>query len=240
MSEEQEKNNVAAKVGNSEFSLDNLKSHFETCLAEDGSISIDEYLLGYDELYKFLNLLGTVFGWVATEVYNKMENVRGHRNSDQAAKYETIQTMLEYEIRTNMIKPKAKDFTNGSRNLLRLHWALEYVSSFFQAIPDLDANDKCCQSSKEAYKKTLMKNHPWVVQKAALMAMNTLPTKVVLIQKFCKSEDKEAIEKTITALQESAKAMNKVYEATQDLYKENNLLNLPWNYNSKHSRICSG
>ena len=227
MSEEQEKNNVAAKVGHSEFSLDNLKSHFETCLAEDGSISIDKYLLGYDELYKFLNLLGTIFGWVATELYNKMETVRGHRNSDQAAKYETIQTMLEYEIRTNMIKPKAKDFTNGSRNLLRLHWALEYVSSFFQAIPDLDANEKCCQSSKEAYKKTLMKNHPWVVQKAALMAMNTLPTKVVLIQKFCKSEDKEAIEKTITALQESAKAMNKVYEATQDLYKENNLLNLP-------------
>jgi hypothetical protein len=33
-------------------------------------------------------------------------------------------------------------------------------------------------------------------------------------------------------LQESAKAMNKVYEATQDLYKEKNLLNLPWNYNS--------
>ena len=96
MSEEQEKNNVEANVGISEnfneFSLDNLKSHFETCLAEDGSISIDKYLLGYDELYKFLNLLGTIFGWVATELYNKMETVRGHRNSDQAAKYETIQT----------------------------------------------------------------------------------------------------------------------------------------------------
>ena len=50
MSEEQEKNNVAAEAGsevNSDgFSLDNLKSHFETCLAEDGSISIDKYLLG--------------------------------------------------------------------------------------------------------------------------------------------------------------------------------------------------
>ena len=235
MSEEQEKDNVAAEVRNltnfNDFSLDNLKSHFETCLADDGSISIDKYLLGYDELYKFLNLLGTVFGWVATEVYNKMETVRGHRKSDQAAKYETIQTMLEYEIKTNMIKPKAKDFTTGSRNLLRLHWALEYISSFLQAVPDLDANDKCCQTSKEAYKKTLMKNHPWVVQKATLMAMNTLPTKVVLIQKFCKSEDKEAIEKTTAALQESAKAMNKVYEATQELYKEKNLLNLPWYYN---------
>ena len=50
MSEEQEKNNVAAEAGSEvnsdDFSLDNLKSHFETCLAEDGSISIDKYLLG--------------------------------------------------------------------------------------------------------------------------------------------------------------------------------------------------
>ena len=174
-----------------------------------------------------MNLLGTVFGWVATDVYNKMETVRGHRKSDQAAKYETIQTMLEYEIRTNMIKPKAKDYTNGSRNLLRLHWALEYVSSFFQAIPDLDANDKCCQSSKEAYKKTLMKYHPWVVQKAASMAMNLLPTKLGLIQKFCDPEDEEAIKQATITLRESVIAMNKVYEATQEVYKEKDLLNLP-------------
>ena len=50
MSEEQEKNNVTAEAGSEvnsdDFSLDNLKSHFETCLAEDGSISIDKYLLG--------------------------------------------------------------------------------------------------------------------------------------------------------------------------------------------------
>ena len=50
MSEQQEKNNVAAESGSEvnsdEFSLDNLKSHFETCLAEDGSISIDKSLLG--------------------------------------------------------------------------------------------------------------------------------------------------------------------------------------------------
>ena len=50
MSEEQEKNNEAAEAvtnGNEdEFSLDNLKSHFESCIGEDGSIYIDKYLLG--------------------------------------------------------------------------------------------------------------------------------------------------------------------------------------------------
>jgi len=58
-----------------------------------------------------LNLLGTVFGWVATDVYNKMETVRGHRKGDQSTKYETVQTMLAHEIETNMIKPKARDST---------------------------------------------------------------------------------------------------------------------------------
>jgi len=230
MSEEQEKNGVAEAgtvENSSEFSLDNLKSHFETCLAEDGSISVDKYLLGYDELYKFLNLLGTVFGWVATDVYNKMETVRGHRKGENSVKYETVQIMLEHEIETNMIKPKAKDSTTGTRNLLRLHRALEYITAFLQGVPKLEANDKCCQMSQEAYKKTLMKFHPWVVQKAATMAMNLLPTKNGLIQKFCDPEDEEAVKNATKTLDDAVTAMNKVYDATQDLYKDKDLLNLP-------------
>lgn len=34
---------------------------------------MDLYIQGYDELYKFLNLLGTVFGWVASDVHAKLE-----------------------------------------------------------------------------------------------------------------------------------------------------------------------
>jgi len=231
MSENQEQKNGAAEAvttqNSDDFSLEQLRSHFETCLGEDGSISIDKYLLGYDELYKFLNLLGTVFGWVATDVYNKMETVRSHRRSELSTKYETVQTMLAHEIETNMIKPKARDSTTGTRNLLRLHRALEYINAFLRGVPDLDTNDKCCQMSQEAYKKTLMKFHPWVVQKAALMAMNLLPTKNGLIQKLCDPDDEEAIKKATIILKDSVEAMNKVYEVTQELYKEKDLLNLP-------------
>jgi len=229
MSEEQEQivNGAASTDNPEDFSLEKLKNHFETCLGEDGSINIDKYLLGYDELYKFLNLLGTVFGWVATDVYNKMETVRGHRKGDQSTKYETIQTMLAHEIETNMIKPKARDSTTGTRNLLRLHRALEYINAFLKGVPELDANDKCCQMSQEAYKKTLMKWHPWVVQKAASMAMNLLPTKNGLIEKLCNPDDDEAIKEATKTLLEAVQAMTKVYELTQELYKEKDLLNLP-------------
>ena len=54
MSEEQEKNNEAPEAvtnGNEdEFSLDNLKSHFESCIGEDGSVYIDKYLLGKNSI----------------------------------------------------------------------------------------------------------------------------------------------------------------------------------------------
>merc|ERR1719273_276981 len=188
---------------------------------------MDKYILGYEELYKFLNLLGTVFGWVASDVYAKMEILRGHRKGADGIKYETVQSMLTHEVETSMIKPKARDSSTGTRNLLRLHRALEYINAFLEGVPDLAANDKCCSMSQEAYKKTLMKFHPWVVQKAALMAMNLLPTKNGLIQKLCDPDDEEAIKKATIILQDSVNAMNKVYEVTQELYKEKDLLNLP-------------
>jgi len=106
--EKEQNNHQNEESDASEFSLDNLKSHFEKCIGENGEVYVDKYLLGYDELYKFLNLLGTVFGWVATDVFNKMEIVRGHRKGENGAKYETIQTMLNFEIESNMIKPKLK------------------------------------------------------------------------------------------------------------------------------------
>ncbi len=79
---------------------------------------------------------------------------------------------------------------------------------------------------KAAYKKTLSKHHPWVVQKAALLAMNMLPTKQGLIQKIC-GDDKEALAEAARILPEAVKAMQAVYEKTQKIYEEHNLLDIP-------------
>ena len=56
----------------SDFSLERLRSSFEGCIADDGKILLNNYIVGFEELYKFLNLLGTVFGWVSTDVDNKI------------------------------------------------------------------------------------------------------------------------------------------------------------------------
>lgn len=211
----------------SEFNLENLHKYFQECLQEDKSLMLDKYLLGYNELYKFLNLLGTVFGWVATDVDAKMEVLRGHIKGENGEKYLTIQSMIQYEMENNLIQYKAKDSSTGTRNLLRLHRALEYIVAFLEGVPGLEDQDKCCPLSQEAYRKTLMKYHPWVVQKAAQLAMHMLPTKEGLIQKICDVEDLEATKKAAETLEKAVIIMKQVYEVCQELYAEKDLLALP-------------
>ena len=55
-----------------DFSLKVLQSSFEGCIAEDGNLLLLNYINGFEELYKFLNLLGTVFGWVSVDIDNKL------------------------------------------------------------------------------------------------------------------------------------------------------------------------
>lgn len=45
---------------------------------------------------------------------------------------------------------------------------------------DADKTSSCCQ---DAYNKTLAKYHSWVIRKAALVAMYTMPTREALFKK---------------------------------------------------------
>ncbi len=210
-----------------DFKLENLYKYFQECLQEDGSLDMDLYVLGYDEIYKFLNLLGTVFTWVASDVHTKNNCLREHRKSEQRDHYKTIQSMIEYEMREKLIQPhKGKECQAASRNLLRLHRALEYIDAFLGRLPNLENAEKCCPHSQAAYKATLAKHHPWLVQKGALGAMHFLPTKEGLIHKIC-GDSQEAYDEAVRLLPMAVKAMQDVYDKTQQVYAEHKLLDMP-------------
>ena len=60
-----------------DFDMENLFKYFSECYGEDGSaLRMDSYIKGYEEIVKFLNLLGTVFGWVASDVVAKIRCLR--------------------------------------------------------------------------------------------------------------------------------------------------------------------
>ena len=66
-----------ASSASDDFDMENLFKYFSECYGEDGSaLRMDSYIKGYEEIVKFLNLLGTVFGWVASDVVAKIRCLR--------------------------------------------------------------------------------------------------------------------------------------------------------------------
>ena len=177
--EEMTKEMELVEIGGEEFSLVFLADRFRKC-QEDEGITVQEYITGYKEVYKFLCLMGTVFGWVGSDVYNKVVLLEKYLASDKKEHYRTVKSMIAYEVgklfelgklimssiqvENNLIKTKKKDDPSGSRTLLRLHRALEYVYEFLSCLEDLEDDTYLGQVSKDAYEKSLQKYHPWIVQ----------------------------------------------------------------------------
>ena len=178
-----------------DFSLELLTQHFNDSTATPGDkennqnwvlrlhssgLCLASYVKGYREVYKFLNLLGTVFGWVGSDVWAKIVQLEKYLGGEEKEHYQNCKAMIEYEVITkkkedlltnpyqkvehDLIKTKKKDDPSGSRTLLRLHRALEYIIAFLHKLDDIQDADLCSVISVEAYEATLMKYHPWVVQ----------------------------------------------------------------------------
>lgn len=197
-----------------EFSLTHLEKHFANCL-KDEDISLEDYVLGYEQVYRFLNLLGTVFGWVAADVQSKIDVLKRHMEGTSREHYRTIHSMLTYETENGMILWKKSYDQSGGRHLLILHRALEYVVAFLERLDDIDELDKCTAISRHAYESTLMKYHPWVVQKAAKLAMNLLPTKRGIVLKVVPSGDQPEIEKAYQDFHRTVEWMRKTYTRSE-------------------------
>ena len=56
------------------------------------------YVKGYREVYKFLNLLGTVFGWVGSDVWAKIVQLEKYLAGEEKEHYQNIKAMIDYEV----------------------------------------------------------------------------------------------------------------------------------------------
>lgn len=73
-------------------------------------------------LFRFFQLMGTVFGFVSSDVRSKIEILEVHRQKENAEQFETFAKMMEYEKSSSLLDKK--DYVSGSRTLLRLHRGL--------------------------------------------------------------------------------------------------------------------
>lgn len=206
------------------FELAIVLDAFKKTLQEDGSLVMDEYIRGYGELCIFFDMLGTVFGFITSDVREKMGILQDYRKSKHGEKYVFIQAMLDFEIENDLTR-KTTHPLSGSRTLLRLHRALAFTMLFMSKLSRSTDEDSSYYMAKDAYNESLANFHPWIIRKAALWAMYTLPKVGDFIKKIAQPNMDKG--KTKQLLKEVTDAMKQVYDFTEELYTKHNLHDLP-------------
>ena len=164
--------------------------------------------------------MGTVFGFVSSDVKSKIDILEEFRNRETCDKFESFKSMLDYEKTSGLLNKT--DYVSGSRTLLRLHRGLDFIREFLRALGELQPNDKTCAVCQNAYNNTLAQYHPWLIRKGAVMAMYTLPTRDQLLNRVCLD-----VQQAIPLLPDMLAITKNVYELTEELYTQFNLHQLP-------------
>lgn len=212
-----------------QFDPEKLFNSFKQCLIKtnDGldfdDISINQYILAYEEINKFLGLLGNIFYFVISDVNEKI-NIFKKYLEKEPENYATLNTFLTYEKDNKKFKQSSHDLKHhpsGARTLLRLHRALIFIYKFLERLSNADQKQKSAQICIETYEQTLAKYHPWLIRKAANIGMHGLPKRDVLIGHMIRTEaDKKMFPDFIATVE-------KAYNITQSFYEKYEILDLP-------------
>ena len=88
---------------------------------------------------------------------------------------------------------------------------------------DLPRDGKTSVIASETYSQTLAKYHAWLIKQAGYLAIKTLPTKEVFVQRYCKQElsrVEELADSTVASMQD-------IFDIAQGFYIQHDLLELP-------------
>nr|XP_003702820.1 PREDICTED: ceramide-1-phosphate transfer protein [Megachile rotundata] len=202
------------------FDLRLVHDHFDRALLQDDDVDLKAYLDAYNELYKFFQLMGSVFGFVSSDLKQKIEILIELVNKNDQ-NYMTVKSMIEYEKENKLLEKG--DYTNGARTLLRLHRGLDFIREFLRQLGELSDSDKTSSCCQDAYNKTLAKHHPWVIRKAAVVAMYTMPTRELLFKKVCGAN----VQRNVDVLPKMLEVTADVFNRTHNLYEVHQLHSLP-------------
>ncbi|ENN76291.1 ceramide-1-phosphate transfer protein [Dendroctonus ponderosae] len=206
------------------FDIKVVHDKFEASLQEDDDVDLELYLESFEELNKFFNLLGTVFGFVSKDLAQKIDHLNKLlRDNDTSHKYKTVKTMIEHEKETEILHKKGH--TSGSRTLLRIHRGLDFIQLFLKRISELENHENTSVACREAYDQSLAKHHSFLIKQGAKVAMYTLPTREQLLKKVC--GDEEEIQRAVNLLPKTLAASAVVYTRIDTLYTVHDLHNLP-------------
>ncbi|XP_054164619.1 ceramide-1-phosphate transfer protein-like [Oppia nitens] len=212
------------------FDIELVCEALQRCIEDKNAIDLTHYLRGFTELLRFFNLLGKVFVFVANDVESKINILDVYlKESENGHQYQTLQSMIAYEKTSNLLKIDISKRPSGARTLLRLHRALEFVAQFMLEVSRLDDDKGTAEVARLCYKRTLAKYHPWVIKQSASLAMYTLPYRYQLVQRAYGGTVPSSMSSvTISdSMNRLAVIADEVFHATEKLFDEHDLLDLP-------------
>lgn len=174
---------------------------------------------------RFLNCLGSVFGFISKDAVNKIKILVSYMDGENSSQYATIQSMVKYELDNDLVDltKRGSHPESGSRTLLRLHRALRWLELFLERLRTSSEDSKTSVMCADAYNESLAQHHPWVVRKAAGMAFCMLPGRPA----FFEVMNVGLPEQVVATLGEAVPLISEVYQITETLYAQHNLLDLP-------------
>lgn len=165
---------------------------------------------------------------MTSDLETKIGLLEGYRNTEKGGcnpAYLTIQSTIEYETRENLLRDTKRQ--SGARTILRLHRALEFLSSMMLNLSKLSEADETAASVREAYTDTLSKHHPWTIRTIASFAMRTLPHKKNLVESVLGKENavnETAVNEKMLSL---ANVTSNLFKIVDKYYEENDIKDLP-------------
>ncbi|TWW57192.1 ceramide-1-phosphate transfer protein [Takifugu flavidus] len=207
------------------FSLQEVLDSFKLCLSENKEVYLEHYVSGWRGLVKFLNSLGSVFGFISKDAVGKINILEGYLEGDNSSQYATIQLMVKYELDNQLVDltKRGNHPESGCRTLLRLHRALRWLELFLERLRVSGQDEKTSVMCADAYNQSLSQHHPWVVRKAAGLAFCVLPGREAFFQVM----NVGSAEQVVSVLGEAVPLISEVYQITETLYAEQQLLQLP-------------
>ncbi|CAB1336607.1 unnamed protein product, partial [Coregonus sp. 'balchen'] len=222
-------------VEDPKFTLQEVLDTFKSCLSENKEVFLEHYVAGWLGLVRFMNSLGSVFSFIAKDAVNKIQILINHLKGENGAHYVTVQSMVKYELDNQLVDlTKRGSFPeSGCRTLLRLHRALRWLELFLERLRTSTEESKTSVMCSEAYNESLSQHHAWIIRKAAGTAFWALPGRAT----FFDVMNVGTPEQVVAMLGDALPLISEVYQVTEDLYVQNNILDLPYSSSSSSSSL---
>ena len=172
-----------------------------------------------------MNSLGSVFSFISKDAVNKIEILANLLNGENGTHYITIQSMVKYELDSGLVDLTQRDKhpESGCRTLLRLHRALRWLELFLERLRTSSEDSKTSVMCSEAYNESLAQHHGWIIRKASGMAFCYLPGRPT----FFEVMNVGTPEEVVAMLGEALPIISDVYNITENVYAQHELLQLP-------------